>query len=376
MARAKNAIHAARQPVVPKAGKVQVGGQALPNCILMQNPLVTARSLRYRTAMSKILLAESIFSALVFSMSLPFTALAQTPVNTSVHLSGSCIKCDLSKRIMPGLSLQGSNFAGSNFANSNLSGAKLDNAILQSANFSKAYLMQIAGKQVDLRGASLSGVTLSEARLQISDFTGADLRKADLTHSDFSNSNFTAAKFKNTDAGNTIFKGALFTETTLGRSDFYGADFSGAKFLRTRFGDANLENANFTGAVFVEADLSDVMGLKPGQLRLACGEEKTKLPEGFTLQPCIENQDLMMKMQEKAKQIKRARSQAARKRMQREHDQRTMIAARPFAHDKAFSEAMDLIDQSLRELPPTSPTHKRLMQAREKLTQLEAIKPQ
>ena len=213
-------------------------------------------------------------------------ALAQTPVSTSVHLSGSCANCDLSRRVMPGMSLQGANFTGSDFSHSNLAGANLSQANLDDTSFYKAHLMRVKGVRVNLNKSILRGTTLSDVSLVSSNFTAADLHKADLTGGDFTGSNFSKARLKSTDAMGAIFVRANFTKAKLDHGDFTGSDFSGATFIFTKFGDAIIEGANFTGADFSGAELYDVTGLTQGQLDVACGSQETQLPEGFNMRVC------------------------------------------------------------------------------------------
>lgn len=214
------------------------------------------------------------------------SALAQTPVSTSVHLSGSCAKCDLSRRVMPGMSLQGTNFAGSDFSHSNLAGANFDRANLDNASFYKAYLMQVKGEKVNLNKSVLRGTTLSDVRLVSSNFVLADFHKADLTGGDFTRSDFTKARLKSTDAMGTIFVRANFTKAKLDHGDFTGSDFSGAQFIHTNFGDAIVTNANFTGANFSGAEMVELTGLTQEQLDGACGSKETQLPEGMSMRVC------------------------------------------------------------------------------------------
>jgi len=212
----------------------------------------------------------------------------KTPVSTSVHLSGSCAKCDLSRRIMPGMSLQGANFAGSDFSHSNLAGANFTQANLDDTSFYKAHLMRVKGVRVNLNKSILRGTTLSDVSLLSSNFTSADLNKADLTNGDFTGSNFSNARLKSADAMGAIFVRTNFTKAKLDRGDFTGADFSGAQFIFTKFGDAIVENANFSGANFSGADMVNMNGLKQSQLNLACGSQETQLPEGFSMRICPE----------------------------------------------------------------------------------------
>ncbi len=299
------------------------------------------------------------------------TAFAQTtvstPVSTSVHVSGSCSKCDMSRRVIRGLSLQGANFSGSDFSHSNLSGAKLNRSKLNNTSFHKAYLMRVSGIAVNLNNAELRGATLSEASLIASNFTQADLRKADLTGSDFSRSDFSRAKLISTDAMGAVFAGAIFYKSNLGRSDFTGADFSGAQFIATKFGDANVENAVFSGANLSGASMYKITGLSQSQLDVACGSGDTHLPAGYTLKTCPQDVGLRTEVQQtpQTPNITHLPRQASIF----TNRTRPLINRNgpPSNHNLDLEEAIDLIDKSIRDLPLGSPTRARLSQAHDHL---------
>lgn len=214
------------------------------------------------------------------------SALAQTPVSTSVQMSGSCSKCDLSHRDMERMSLQGSNFSGSNFSHSNLSGGKFYKSNLAGASFNKAYMMRIEGDGVILHKSNLRDATLSEATLTNSNLSHADLRRADLTDGNFEGSSFEGSILKATDAMEANFKGTNFHGAYLTHGNFTDADFSHAILTNTVFGAAILEDTNFTDANLSGANLFDVNGLQQEQLDQACGNEKTILPVGLSIRNC------------------------------------------------------------------------------------------
>ncbi len=286
-----------------------------------------------------------------------------TPVRTSMHISGACSKCDLSRRVMPGLSLQGANFSGSNFSHSNLAGAKLNRSKLNNTSFHKAYLMRVSGVGVNLNHAELRGTTLSEAKLIASNFTMADLRKADLTGSDFSRSDFSRAKLISTDAMGAVFAGAVFYKSNLGRGDFTGADFTDAQFIDTKFGDANVANANFSGANLSGSSLYKIVGLSQKQLDVACGSSDTHLPAGFSLKTCPQDSGLNTSLRTPIipPTAQNLPSQAA-------INISTVKIKGPASHHNIdLEEAISLIDKSIRDLPLDSPTRIRLTQAHDHL---------
>ena len=296
-----------------------------------------------------------------------------TPVSTSVHLSGSCAKCDLSRRVMPGMSLQGANFMGSDFSQSNLSGANFDRANLNNASFYKAYLMRVKGEQVNLNKAVLRGTTLSDVHLVSSNFISADLHKSDMTGGDFSKSDFTKAKLKSADAMGAIFISANFTRARLDHADFTGSDFTGTQFINTKFGDAIVKDAKFNGADFSGADLVDITGLEQSQLDGTCGSKTTKLPEGYSMHVCrpkdeiLAGADMVAEMPEPALIVGAPRS--PRPNMATRIPRRgSMISIRSTELD----EIMRGIDGAMNDLPMGSPTRVKLEQSRRKLQAVQA----
>ena len=77
-------------------------------------------------------------------------------------------------------------------------------------------------------------------------------------------------------ATGAVFTGANFSRANLTHASFVGTYLNGANFA-----GANLEGANFSGA-----EMGRAVGLTPGQLAHACGDEATILPRGLRLRPC------------------------------------------------------------------------------------------
>lgn len=304
-------------------------------------------------------------------ISLGFTALglllaqlanAQTPVSARMNISGSCASCDLSNRVMPRLSLQGSDFSGSNFAHSNISGGKFHRSNLSGASFHKAYLMRVEGEHINMRGVNFRDASLVEAKLINANISYADLHRADLTNANFSNSQFNYSEIISADAMNTRFFKADFSNAHLTHSDFTNADFTSAIFENTKFGDAILKNAVFAGANLSGADLLNVQGLSQSQLDLACGNTETKLPSNLSisvcplaLQPSVEATFIAPRLEYRAYILPQ--------------NQPTMIEAAPVTVTVAENlSSIDLalieIEATLRDLPISSPLHKRLTKSR------------
>jgi hypothetical protein len=109
-----------------------------------------------------------------------------------------------------------------------------------------------------LSGADLSRANLRGATLVLADLSLADLRRANLSGADL--------------------RGAHLP----------GADLSGANLSGADLRDAHLMDAHLSGAQLSGADLSGAALAQAMQLNEACGNENTKLPEGFTVKPCPE----------------------------------------------------------------------------------------
>jgi uncharacterized protein YjbI with pentapeptide repeats len=324
------------------------------------------------------------------------TALAQTPISTSVHISGSCQQCDLSNRSMPRISLQGSDFSGSDFSNSNLSGGKFHSSNLSHTIFQKAYLLGINGKGVNFSNTNLRDATLTNARLQNSDISNADLKRADLTKGYFKGSNFSHSSLKSVDAMNAMFKGAYFSESKLDHGNFSGSDFTKAQFIDTKFGDAILESAIFDRTEFMGANLSKVIGLTQEQINTSCGDEETELPTGLTLMNCADRPDeeeveentffgfsvppaspFAVKSAE-APSFRRSYQSAVRSDIRiliTDNDQQHPILQKRRAkradRKEALEDALKGIDAAMRDLPIDSPTRAKLSQSREILQNIQ-----
>lgn len=172
-------------------------------------------------------------------------------------------------------------------------------------------------RESPLAGANLVGTDLSYSDLRNSDLTGADLEKATLTRASLAGSKADGAKFHRIEGYRTLFNeisatGSSFASAELQRADFTGAKLDGANFEKAelgrgvftgasiggvKFAFANLARARFDGATFSKPleltgaflfltrldglDLSASTGLQQAQIDQACGDDKTKLPQGL-----------------------------------------------------------------------------------------------
>ncbi len=174
-----------------------------------------------------------------------------------------------------------------------LGGSVLDGADLHGTDFT----------YTDLRGSSFNKANLEKAKLirtslASSQLEGASLIKIEAYRSDFSDANAENAKFNSAEMQRANFENAKLVNADFSKAELGRADFNGAVLTGTKFTKANLSRASFTGAKFtgpidfsdsflllarIEGlDLSAATGLDQKQIDIACGDDKTKLPQGLT----------------------------------------------------------------------------------------------
>jgi uncharacterized protein YjbI with pentapeptide repeats len=122
-------------------------------------------------------------------------------------------------------------------------------------------------------GANLKGADLRHAEIIGAFLVNADLRRVDLRHSMLGLADL---------AGADLFAAHLET-ANLGY-----ANLSGTRLMLASLTDALLWGAILIGADLRGADLSSAIGLTQAQLDQACGDTRTKLPQGLTIKQCPE----------------------------------------------------------------------------------------
>jgi uncharacterized protein YjbI with pentapeptide repeats len=139
--------------------------------------------------------------------------------------------------------------------------------------------------RVELASLALDSTETVVERLQageILDCPGCDLSGADLSHTCVKEKNLSGANFDNVTA--------LYM--CMSYANFSGATFRNANLTGVNLGHSDLSGADLTGAILdiaslIGTDLETVKGLTQEQLNVACADETTKLPEGFTHHLCI-----------------------------------------------------------------------------------------
>ncbi len=178
------------------------------------------------------------------------------------------------------------NFTGSQFHQTNLSSSNL-----KETDFTRANMIKVNLTRSQLDRARFDRTDLFKAEGYRASFVGARFNDARLSKSEFSRADFSKATFENID----------WEKAELGRADFTGAKLKQVNFdytdlSRSRFSDATISEVYFTRAYtyltkFEAVDLRRAVNLTQPQLDMACGDDRTLLPDGLVASvnwPCEE----------------------------------------------------------------------------------------
>ncbi len=154
------------------------------------------------------------------------------------------------------------------------------------------------------QGISLVGINLSPEGYGSATYLfevnlpGADLREANLHRVDLFKANLSEANLINADVSRTSLQaadlsGAILIGTNFSSSSLLGTDLSGADLRFANLTNTYLSETNFSGAILIAAvlsgaDLREAKNLPQTELDMACGDEETQLPKGFTIKACLE----------------------------------------------------------------------------------------
>ena len=161
--------------------------------------------------------------------------------------------------------------------------------------------VDLSGAQLgdaNLSGTFLQGANLSGAFLFNTNLSGVNLTDANLAEANLFGSNLSGAKLNAANLSGAYMIIANLSEATLWGADLSGAflqgsNLSGANFFAGNLSGAYLQGANLAGASLSDVDLSGAnlsssRYLSQNQLDQACGNDKTRLPEGLTVKACSE----------------------------------------------------------------------------------------
>ncbi len=169
-------------------------------------------------------------------------------------------------------------FTGSLFHEANLS---LSN--LKESNFTRAGMIKV----------DLTRAKLDEARFEQTDLLKSVGYRASFRKARFNNSRMTKSEYSRADFSEAQFENIDWAKAELGRANFTGASFKEVNFEFSNLARARFTKANLLGVYFTKAytyltrlegvDLSEVYDLMQDQLDMACGDDKTRLPEGLVM---------------------------------------------------------------------------------------------
>lgn len=170
------------------------------------------------------------------------------------------------------------NFSSSNFTRADLSASDLRNSNLQKVTFLKTNLVRASLAGSNAEGANFEGVVASRTDFSNGNYKNASFLKAEIARSNFSNSNLENANMSKADFSrvnffNSNLKGVSLDFTNISRTNLTGI------LIDEKF---SLEGAYMFLTRIEGLDLSASKTLKQWQINMACGNEKTILPEGIS----------------------------------------------------------------------------------------------
>ena len=215
----------------------------------------------------------------------------------AASLSGAFLSgADLRWTKLGGADLNWARLEGAQLFEAKLEGANLREARLEGADLSWATLTGADLRRARLEGADLSWAALEGADLNLARLVGADLRRArlngaSLVRSRLEGANLTWATLEGTDLGEARLEGADLRRARLKGARLDGARLEGANLGWARLEDADLRgarlaDAEFGGARLQGADLREASGLTRFQFTFACGDARTRLPDGLAIRTC------------------------------------------------------------------------------------------
>lgn len=173
----------------------------------------------------------------------------------------------LSSADLSGAVMQGTDFSATDLSKTKLAESDLTKATVVRASFADAMadgasFERSVGSRTIFRDASLRRANFYKSEMPRADFSGAALNDVNFDHSDLGR-----AKFAGADISGTRYEFAILARADLRKSRFEGPiDLTGAYFFLTR-----IEGV----------DLSAAKGLAQWQIDMACGDDKTRLPDGI-----------------------------------------------------------------------------------------------
>jgi uncharacterized protein YjbI with pentapeptide repeats len=180
--------------------------------------------------------------------------------------------CRKRNLMLSGTDLKKANLEAANFSSTDMRGSEFDEA-----NFHKAVLLRVAFDGSSAKGAVFEKAIVYRVSFKKTDLSQAIFHKSEMLRVNFSKANLTGVDFSKSEAGRTIFHDAK-----MGNNDFSFANLARADFRKAKLnGPLEFEGAYFYQTRIEGTDLTGATGLKQWQIDMACGDEKTVLPEGL-----------------------------------------------------------------------------------------------
>ncbi len=181
--------------------------------------------------------------------------------------------CDKSNIVLQDGDLQGADLVETDFSATDLRGANLASANLERATLVRTALGGAKAPKANFAKVEAYRSSFAELSAEAASFAGAELQR-----SDFSGARLTGADFEKAELGRANFDKAVITGTRFPLANLARADLSGAMFEGPiEFGGAFMFLTRIEGL-----DLSAATGLEQGQIDIACGDDRTKLPAGLS----------------------------------------------------------------------------------------------
>ena len=149
-----------------------------------------------------------------------------------------------------------------------------------------AFLAKSVLHSSDLRGAELSHADLRGADLRNADLRGAILSEADLEGANLRNADLREAYLGSANMRRALLEGCRLQRALLPATHLEEATMDGADVQEAYLPGAFLHGARLPGADLRGTHRISKYSLVQGQLDHACGDSRTKLPDGLTLKTC------------------------------------------------------------------------------------------
>jgi uncharacterized protein YjbI with pentapeptide repeats len=206
---------------------------------------------------------------------------------TVIAMNLDLARADYAAQHMPEAAFTNSVLTEANFTKAYMKGAAFDSAEAGNAVFDEAIIPYSSARGTNFTAVSFVETDMTGITAQGAIFDKSIFAKATLTKAQMSGASFVETEISDSWGERGIYYAAIFTRATLQDSQFPKTNFDLAVFQDAVISGGNFSKARFREADFSGADLSQAP-LSQQQLDEACGDDKTLLAEGLTLQTCVD----------------------------------------------------------------------------------------